>query len=172
MEPQPPVSCWPWNRWCHCLVPQVSDAGGRFEAIGVGNSFKGAVVLRRGLFGSSTIVHRCGEILLEDAGDRGLAASDPGSNTLLTHALGSEGKDYFFSSREHCLSAITARYFMLLCRLTTYKLILVMTIHRFWNAILWQAEQTTIYYIIHKSNCTETSGHDSCNIMLQNDTFS
>ena len=101
----------------------MSDAGGRFEAIGVGNSLKGAVVLRRGLLGSSTIVHWCREILLEDAGDRGLAASDPGSNTLLTHALGSEGKDYFFCSREHCLSAITARYFMLLCRLTTYKLI-------------------------------------------------
>ena len=72
---------------------------------------KGAVVLRRGLLGSSTIVHRCREILLEDAGDRGLAASDLGSNTLLTNALGSEGKDYFFRSREHCLSAITARYF-------------------------------------------------------------
>ena len=68
----------------------MSDAGGRFEAIGVGNSLKGAVVLRRGLLGSSTIVHRCRDILLEDAGDRGLAASDPGSNTLLTHALGSE----------------------------------------------------------------------------------
>ena len=93
----------------------MSDAGGRFEAIGLGNSLKGAVVLRRGLLGSSTIVHQCREILLEDAGDRGLAASsDPGSNTLLTHALGSEGKDYFFHSREHCLSAITARYFMLL----------------------------------------------------------
>ena len=114
----------------------MSDAGGRFEAIGVGNSLKGAVILRRGLLGSSTIVHRCREILLEDAGDRGLAASDPGSNTLLTHALGSEGKDYFFRSREHCLSAITARYFMLLCHLTMYKLILVMTIRRFWNAIL------------------------------------
>ena len=86
----------------------MSDAGGRFEAIGVGNSLKGAVVLRRGLLGSSTIVHRCREILLEDAGDRGLAASDLGSNTLLTHALGSEGKDYFFRSREHCLLAITA----------------------------------------------------------------
>ena len=60
----------------------MSDAGGRFEAIGVGNSLKGAVVLRRGLLGSSTIVHWCREILLEDAGDRGLAASDPGSNTL------------------------------------------------------------------------------------------
>ena len=47
-----------------------------------------------------------------------------------------------------------------------------MTIHRFWNAILWPAEQTTTYYVIHKSNCTETSGHDSYNIMLQNDTFS
>ena len=70
----------------------MSDAGGRLEAIGVGNSLKGAVVLRRGLLGSSTIVHRCREILLEDAGDRGLAASDPGSNTLLTHALGSEAK--------------------------------------------------------------------------------
>ena len=114
----------------------MSDAGGRFEAIGVGNSLKVAVVLRRGLLGSSTIVHRCREILLEDAGDRGLAASDPGSNTLLTHALGSEGKDYFFRSREHCLPAITARYFMIFCRLATYKLILVMTIHRFWNAIL------------------------------------
>ena len=45
-------------------------------------------------------------------------------------------------------------------------------IHRFWNAILWPAEQTTTYYVIHKSNRTETSGHDSCNIMLQNDTFS
>ena len=66
------------------------------------------VVLRRGLLGSSTIVHRCREILLEDARDCGLAASDPGSNTLLTHALGSEGKDYFFRSREHCLPAITA----------------------------------------------------------------
>ena len=108
------------------------------KRVGVGNSLKGAVVLRRGLLGSSTIVHRCREILLEDARDRGLAASDPGSNTLLTHALGSEGKDYFFRSREHCLSAITARCFMLLCHLTTYKLpvILVMTIHRFWNAIL------------------------------------
>ena len=102
----------------------------------MGSSLKGAVVLRRGLLGSSTIVHRYKEILLEDAGDRELAASNPGSNILLTHALGSEGKDYFFRSREHCLSAITARYFMLLCRLTTYKLILVMIIHRFWNAIL------------------------------------
>ena len=82
--------------------------GGRFEAIGVGNSLKGAVVLRRGLLGSSTIVHQCREILLEDAGDRGLAASNPGSNTLLTHALGSEGKDYFLCSKEHCLSVITA----------------------------------------------------------------
>ena len=36
---------------------------------------------------SSTIVHRCREILLEDVGDRGLAASDLGSNILLTHAL-------------------------------------------------------------------------------------
>ena len=114
----------------------MSDAGGRFEAIGVCNSLKGAVVLRRGLLGSSTIVHQCREILLEDAGDRGLAASDLGSNTLLTHALGSEGKDYFFRSREHCFVGNSARYFMLLCRLTTYKLILVMTIHRFWNAIL------------------------------------
>ena len=114
----------------------MSDAGGRFEAIGVGNSLKDAVVLRRGLLGSSTIVHQCREILLEDAGDCGLAASDPDSNTLLTHALCSEGKDYLFRSREHCLSAITARYFILLCRVTTYKLILVMTIHRFWNAIL------------------------------------
>ena len=60
----------------------MSDAGGRFEAIGVGNSLKGVVVLRRGLLGSSTIVHWCREILLEDAGDRGLAASDSGSNTL------------------------------------------------------------------------------------------
>ena len=97
----------------------------------MGNSLKGVVILRRGLLGSSTIVHRCREILLEDVGDRGLAASDPGSDTLLTHALSSEGKDYFFRSREHCLSAITAYYFMLLCRLT-----MVMTIHRFWNAIL------------------------------------
>ena len=86
----------------------MSDAGGRFEAIGVGNSLKGAVVLRRGLLGSSTVVHWCREILLEDVGDRGLAASDPVSNTLLTHALGSEGKDYFFRSRERCFSAITA----------------------------------------------------------------
>ena len=114
----------------------MSDAGGQFEVIGVGNSLKGVVVLRRGLLGSSTIVHQCREILLEDAGDRGLAASDPGSNTLLTHALGSEGKDYFFRSREHCLLAITAQYFMLLCHLTMYKLILVMTIHRFLNTIL------------------------------------
>ena len=114
----------------------MSDTGGRFEAIVVGNSLKGVVILRRGLLRSSTIVHRCREILLEDAGDCGLAASDPGSNTLLTHALGLEGKDYFFRSREHCLSAITARYFVLLCHLTMYKLILEMTIHRFWNAIL------------------------------------
>ena len=114
----------------------MSDAGGQFEVIGVGNSLKGAVILRRSLLGSSTIAHRCREILLEDAGDHGLAASDLGSNTLLTHALGSEGKDYFFRSREHCLLAITAQYFMLLYNLTTYKLILVMTIHRFWNAIL------------------------------------
>ena len=71
---------------------QVSDAGGRFEVIGVGNSLKGAVALRRGLLGTSTIVHRFREILLEDAGNRGLAASNLGSNTLLTHALGSEGK--------------------------------------------------------------------------------
>ena len=70
----------------------MSDAGGRFEAIGVGNSLKGAVVLRRGLLGSSTIVHWCREILLEDVGDRGLAASNPGSNTLLTHALGLGGQ--------------------------------------------------------------------------------
>ena len=86
----------------------MSDAGGRFEVIGVGNSLKGAVILRRGLLGSFTIVHQCREILVEDAGDCGLAASNPGSNTLLTHALGSEGKDYFFCSRERCLSAITA----------------------------------------------------------------
>ena len=103
----------------------MSDAGGRFEAIGVGNSLKGAVVLRRGHLGSSTIAHWCREILLEDAGDCGLAASNPGSNTLLTHALGSEGKDYFFRSREHCFLAITAQYFMLLCCLTMYKLIFV-----------------------------------------------
>ena len=60
----------------------MSDAGGQFEAIGVGNSLKGAVVLRRGLLGSSTIVHQCREILLEDAGDCGLAASDPSDSCL------------------------------------------------------------------------------------------
>ena len=113
----------------------MSDAGGQFEAIGVGNSLKGTVILRRGLLGSSTIVHRCREILL-DVGDCGLAASNLGSNTLLTHALGSEGRDYFFRSIEHCLLAIAAQHFMFLCHLMIYKLILVMTIHRFWNAIL------------------------------------
>ena len=70
----------------------MSDAGGRFEAIGVCNSLKDAVVLRRGLLGSSTIVHRCREILLEDAGDRGLAASDPRQQYPSDSCLGFGGQ--------------------------------------------------------------------------------
>ena len=70
----------------------MSDADGRFEAIGVGNSLKGVVVLRRGLLRSSTIVHQYKEILLEDAGDRGLAASDPGTKYPSDSCLGFGGQ--------------------------------------------------------------------------------
>ena len=70
----------------------MSDAGGRFEAIGVGNSLKGTVVLRRGLLGSSTIVHRCREILLEDAGDRGTGCIRPGQQYPSDSCLGFDGQ--------------------------------------------------------------------------------
>ena len=44
----------------------------------------------------------------------------------------------------------------------------LMTIHRFWEGIYWQAKQITAYYVIHLA---EASAHNDLITMLQNGAF-